>query len=265
MTMSAVYRVGNGIAGNVGPDSISRVVSRTTRFRDVLTVRNPLAARGGTAPEPIAEAKLLAPQLFRSRLERAITADDYAAIAERDERIQRASASLAWTGSWYEVDVAIDPLGRESTPSRDAERIAGDLMAYRRIGHDLAVTAARYVPLRLALDVCAQPHYQRAHVKAALRARFGTRVLAGGRRGYFHPDELTFGTGIRVSDIIAVAQGIPGVESVAVTKLHRLFVGPNDELANGVLPLGPNEVAQLDNDPNFPERGSLDIVVRGGI
>ena len=28
-------------------------------------------------------------------------------------KVQRAAARLRWTGSWYEVLVAVDPLGRE--------------------------------------------------------------------------------------------------------------------------------------------------------
>jgi len=39
---------------------------------------------------------------------------------------------------------------------------------------------------------------------------------------------------------------------------------PNQEIVNGVLPLAANELAQLDNDPDHPERGQLQISVRGG-
>jgi hypothetical protein len=63
-------------------------------------VRNPLSARGGQDPEPIAHAKLLAPVAFRTQ-ERAVTEDDYAAAAERHPDVQRAAATRRWTGSWY--------------------------------------------------------------------------------------------------------------------------------------------------------------------
>src|SRR5262249_29818586 len=151
-----------------------------------------------------------APYAFRTQLERAITADDYAAIARRNTRLQNAAASLAWTGSWYEADVAVDPLGRDTAPERLIERVFTDLEQYRRLGHDLSVRPAEYVPLRLELAVCALPHYQRAHVKAALLARFGTRKLADGTLGFFHPDELTFGEGIALSRIVAAAQAVHG-------------------------------------------------------
>ena len=40
---------------------------------------------------------------------------------------------------------------------------------------------------------------------------------------------------------------------------------PGEELPmNSVLPLGPFEIAQLDNDPSFPENGVLLLDVRGG-
>jgi hypothetical protein len=113
--------------------------------------------------------------------------------------------------------------------------------------------------------VCVLPHFQRAHVKSALLARFGTRRMPGGQLGYFHPDELTFGRDVAVSRIVAAAQAVAGVQSVSVTALHRLFGAPNQELQNGLLPLRPWEIAQLDNDPNAPERGTLAIVTRGGI
>ena len=93
---------------------------------------------------------------------------------------------------------------------------------------------------------------------------FSTRVLPGGKRGFFHPDNLTFGEGIYLSKIIAVAQAVAGVESVKVTEFHRLFESPNHEIENGILPLRISEIAQLDNDPNFPEHGKLEIQVLGG-
>ncbi len=265
MRFTATYRVGTGPSGNVGPESISRLVVANATFDGVsIAVRNPLPASGGTAPEPIAEAKLFAPSLFRTRLERAVTAEDYERIAERDGRLQNASAALVWTGSWYEADVAIDPAGIDQPDPALMDEVRACLERFRRMGHDLAVRPARYVPLRIALEVCALPHFQRGHVKAALLDAFSTRALTGGRRGFFHPDNLTFGEGIYLSRIVAAAQAVPGVECVTVTELHRLFEAPNRELETGVLPLGGWEIARLDNDPSFPEHGMLEIHVNGG-
>jgi len=104
----------------------------------------------------------------------------------------------------------------------------------------------------------------RGHVKAALLQVFGNRRLPDGRLGFFHPDNMTFGEGVFLSRLVAEAQAVPGVESVNVTQLERLFEGSNQELEAGVLPFSPLEIARLDNDPGYPENGQLHLVLRGG-
>ncbi|HEV7515385.1 MAG TPA: putative baseplate assembly protein, partial [Thermoanaerobaculia bacterium] len=265
---TATYRVGNGPAGNIGAESLRHLV-----LADQLAVsglrlvpRNPLPARGGTAPEPLAEVRLLAPHVFRQRLERAITADDYARIVERDfaGRVQRAAANLGWTGSWTAVVVAVDPLAAVADVDGLLAEIRRALQRYRRIGHDLVVRRAVTVPLEVRLAVCVRPHYLRGHVEADLLAVLGTGTLPEGRRGFFHPDNLTFGQGIALSRLVAAAQAVTGVESVRVAAFHRLHHRPNHEIANGFLPLSPLEIARLDNDPRSPGNGRLRLDLRGG-
>jgi len=264
-TFHTAYRTGNGANGNVGAESISRLVLNNESLSGVgITIRNPLPARGGMEAEPMAEAKLFAPHLFRTSIERAIIAEDYEELAERNPKVQRASTEIVWTGSWYEADIAIDPYGGEHVCGDLLAGIGMDLEQYRRMGHDLHMEPAIYVPLDLELEVCARPGFQRAHVRAALLNVFSTRILKGGGKGFFHPDNLSFGVGIDLSVIIATAQAVPGVECIRVVQFHRLFEPPNKELENGVLPLASNEIAQLDNDPNHPEYGKLVIEVHGG-
>jgi predicted phage baseplate assembly protein len=262
---TAAYRVGNGLAGNVGAETISRIVFDKTKF-DGLSVRNPLAAHGGVAAEPVVEVKLFAPRAFRRELLRAITADDYAAIVMRDfpEAVQRAGAELRWTGSWHEARVAIDPRGPEEADPLLLREIERHLRPYQRIGHDVRVVQARYVPLSIVFTICIRPHFLRGHVEAALRDAFAAGPRANGAPGFFHPDKLTFGSGIYLSQLVAAAQAIEGVESVQVTTLQRLFEAPNHEIENGVLPLGGLEVAQLDNDLRAPDRGQLKFNLKGG-
>ena len=264
--LRATYRVGNGAAGNVGAEAIRHVVFRQRHDGAGLRARNPLPARGGVEPESVASVKALAPGAIRKDLQRAVIAADYARLAERGraDRVQRAAAGLNWAGSWYEMRTTIDPLdAAEADPALLGE-IEGSLHRYRRIGHDLSVGGARYVPLDIALEVCALPHYLRGHVKAALLEVFSNRALPGGRSGLFHPDNLSFGESIFASRLIAAAQGVEGVESVRLTRLGRFFEEPKGELEKGVLEIGPLEVPRLDNDPNYPERGRLVIDVGGG-
>jgi predicted phage baseplate assembly protein len=265
-------------------------VFRETFDLGELVPRNPLPAVGGTAPEPVAEVKLFAPHAFRARLERAITADDYAALAADNarrlseraashgadcadpfRRLQAAKGALRWTGSWYEAAVTVDPLGAEAAEAQLFAEIDAYLERYRRVGHDLHATLARFVPIDLALTVCVLPHVLRGHVEAGLIAAFSNRVLPDGRLGFFHPDNLTFGSGIFLSRIIAVAQVVPGVMEVEVTRLARYHVGApapdgvsKQVPASGVLVLAPFEVARLSADPNFPDNGRFTLHMRGG-
>jgi predicted phage baseplate assembly protein len=267
--LQAKYRFGQGLAGNVGAESIAHLVFREKKTGapgDVRRVRNPLPARGGRPPERLDEVKLFAPTAFRKVLQRAITSDDYASLAMsgNTESVQRAAASLRWTGSWYEMQVAVDPRGTEELDLPLFEEVGDSLAPPRRMGHDLAIKLARYVPLNLELSVCVLPEYLRGHVRAALSDLFSNRQQADGGLGLFHPDNLTFGDSVYVSKLVAAAQSVPGVETVQVTTLERLWEGRNGEIEEGVLPLKPLEVARLDNDPSFPERGKLRLTLRGG-
>jgi hypothetical protein len=261
----AGYRIGNGPAGNVGRETITYLVVREgTVSTDDVQPRNPLPAQGGTVPEPVAEARLFAPHAFRSRRLRAITAEDYAELAQQDARLQRAACEIRWTGSWYEARVAVDPLERETPGRRLLAAIKAGLFPYRRMGHDLAVIPARYVPLDVALEVCVLPHTARGHVKAELLQLFDDRRLADGRLGFFHPDNLSFGDGIHLSRLVAAAKSVEGVETVKVTRLGRLHAFDDAALSSGVLGIDVMEIGQLDSDPNFPENGRLQLIMRGG-
>jgi hypothetical protein len=262
----ARYRVGNGTRGNVGAERISRLVFLGETVEGAsMRVSNPLPAVGGTDPEPVADAKLLGPSAFRAELRRAVTADDYARLAECDDaRLQRAAASLEWTGSWYEARVAVDPLGTEEPDAGLLGDVGARLERYRRIGHDVAVVPATYVPLDLALTVCVFEGFLRAHVELAARDVLSTRRLPDGRLGLFHPDNESFGREVALSTIVAAVQAVAGVESVIVTRLQRLDEPPAGELEQGFLRLGRAEIARLDNDPSFRERGRLTLDVRGG-
>lgn len=292
----ASYRVGNGKSGNVGAETITYIVLRQEKLSGVnLLPRNPMAATGGADPEPIDEVKLFAPYAFQNQLERAVTASDYAVIASDNERrlearavleaedspicttaftrLQTAKADLRWTGSWYTSLVALDPVGSETAPPELIDEVTLYLEPFRRMGYDLLVRPAKYVPLKVSLTVCVLPNYLRGHVAAAVLDALSNRVLPDGKLGFFHPDNVSFGDGICVSRLLATVQAIAGVQNTMVTELERFELSepdpsidqPGEELPlNSALLLGPFEIAQLDNDPSYPENGLLMLDVRGG-
>jgi hypothetical protein len=131
-------------------------------------------------------------------------------------------------------------------------------------GYDLEIDAPRFVSLEVELFVCASPDHFRADVQAAVLQALGSRTLPDGRRGLFHPDNLTFGQSVYLSAIYAAAQAVQGVESVTVTKFERQGQPDPLLLDSGVIELGRLEIARLDNDPDFPEHGVLRVGMGGG-
>ncbi len=259
-TFTATYRVGNGAAGNVGADALAHVVSGETA---IIAVRNPLAARGGVEPETIEDVRQRAPHAFRAQ-ERAVTAEDYAAVSQRRRDVQRAAATFRWTGSWHTVFVSVDRVAAREVDALFESDTRRHLEPFRMAGYDLEIDGPRYAALELELSVCVEPDHFRSHVRATLLEVLSNRDLPGGGRGVFHPDTFTFGTRVYLSAIYAAAQAVAGVESVHVTKFHRLGVPDGRPLEDGYIELGRLEIARLDNDPNFPERGVLRLTLGGG-
>lgn len=258
------YRTGNGPVGNVGAESLTTLITRTISLSGAIrSVRNPMAAAGGTAPQSLAEVKLLAPHAFRTDLRRAVIADDYAAIALRDfaAKLQNAAATLRWTGFGYEALVVVDPKCEEAPDDALLKAIAADLEKYRRIGHELVVKAAQRVPVELRMTLCVLPHYRTDAVRRSVLELFSNRLMANGRPGFFHPDNLTFGQGIYLSRVVALAQSAAGVQSVKVRVFQRYQLPGTSGLDSGVLKLGALEIAQAANDPNFPEHGIVEVTV----
>lgn len=269
MRLAPTYRIGNGPAGNVGAGALTRVMRETAGgiagdVPGVAAARNPLPATGGTAPEPIEQVRLYAPQAFR-RQERAVTEADYAAAAELHPDVQRAAATRRWTGSWHTMYVTVDRLEGGAVDDDFSAEMTAWLDRFRLAGYDVEIDAPHFVPLDLAFTVCVEPGYVRTEVMEALLELFSSRALPGGRRALFHPDERTFGEPVRLSPLIAAAMGVEGVGRVTCTCLQRWGGIDEGELDAGILPIERLEIAQLESDPSRPEAGRVRFDMEGGL
>ncbi len=264
--MHADYRVGNGTAGNIPAEAINAFGFYRGYSAGIVSVRNPLPAVGGVDPETPREIRLFAPQALRTRLERAITAEDYQRITMREfgEFLQAAKATLRFTGHEFEALIAVDPRGRENADKRLLRRIRSTLNRYRRIGHEVKVLGAQRIVPKLKLAICVGAHGIVEQVRGELDRLFSDHVLPDGSLAFFHPDRLTFGEGVFVSQIVSAASQVPGVVHVEVLELYRRGEAPADEIENGVLPLGPLEIVRFENNRQHKEFGVLDLVLKGG-
>ena len=229
----------------------------------ITAVRNPLPATGGVDPEGMEEVRQAAPYAYR-RQERAVTPEDYAEVALRHPDVQRAVATFRWNGHGHTVFVSVDRFGGRPVTAEFEAELRGFIDGFRMAGYDLEIDAPRFVPLELGLFVCVAPDHFRSEVRRAVLEALGAARLPDGALGHFHPDNLSFGQPVHLSPIYARAMRIEGVSSVAATVFRRRGSTDPTPLLDGVLEFGRLEIAQLENDPSFPERGSITIATAGG-
>lgn len=250
----ARYRTGIGAGAKVGAAALSWVRADNG---GVVAARNPLPANGAIAPESVDSVRAKAPSAFREQ-KRAITADDYARFAERHPDVARAVATFLWTGAWRTVFVTVDLRNGAEVDDAAKQKIIDYLEPFRRAGHEVAVEAPVFVPVELAMHVCAKDGHFNSQVRERLRELFS-------RAGLFAPDNWTFGDPVYLSRLYQAAMNVEGVRDVVITTFRRQDAPVHDGLADGVLAFGRREIAILDNDPNFPGRGIASIDVDGGL
>jgi hypothetical protein len=257
---TATYRIGNATAGNVGADSLVHLEVADAR---IVSCSNPLPAAGGVEPESSEQIRRRAPQAFLIQ-ERAVTMADYAAMTERDPLVDRAAASLRWTGSWYTAFVAVDPKGGGNLTPALRRTLTGELERYRLAGQDLDFDSPQYVSHDITLTVCVNPNYFQAYVRDGLKKVLGSTLLPNGQKGLFHPDNFTFGQTVYLGTVYTAARKVPGVESVSATVFQPQGANTPQYLESGEIKLSSLQIARLDNDPNYPDHGQLTLVMEGG-
>ena len=201
-----------------------------------------------------------------------MTEADYAPVAQRHSEVQRAVATRRWTGSWYTMFLTIDRKGGLAVDADFETDLQAFLERYRLAGQDLEIDGPSFVSLDIAFTVCVEPGYFRSDVKAALLEVFSNRDMPDGRRGFFHPDNFTFGQRVYLSEFLAKAMQVPGVRWVdtqngesTTNRFKRWGQPAHGEFDQGWIDIGRLEIAHLDNDPSAPENGKLEFIMEGGL
>ncbi|MGC2620731.1 MAG: putative baseplate assembly protein [Acidobacteriaceae bacterium] len=263
-TFTTVWRVGNGTAGNVGAESLTYLAAGDAR---ITGCSNPMPASGGTDPETNAQIQRRAPQQFLTQ-ERAITMPDYVTVAESNALVRNAVASQRWTGSWYTVFIAAEPVTGSQTGTAPTggtltavqqKSVTATVNSFRLAGEDIQLDSPQYVSLQIVLTICVDPDYFNLQVQRALN-----QVLSSGPGGLFNSANFTFGQNVYLSPIYAAARAVPGVNAVTATTFQIQGVTDNTFLANGEIPLGPLQIARLENNPSYPNHGQLTLNMEGG-
>ncbi|GLF93118.1 putative baseplate assembly protein [Streptomyces yaizuensis] len=201
----ARYRFGTGAAGNV---AAGRVTQTVTRPLGVVSVTNPLPATGGADPDGPTSLRRRIP-LAVSALDRLVSVADYEDFARSRAGIGRASARELSDGRRRVLHLTVAgvddvPVGEDSAALRT---LRAALARHGDLDLPVLVAVREPVRLRLAARVKVAAGHTWAVVEPALRQALLRRFGAG---------ERELGAPARLSDVLATAHTVPGVEYVDV-------------------------------------------------
>jgi hypothetical protein len=232
MSILASYRVGGGSIGNVAAGQIKGVVRAPQLQLLGAKVINRLPASGGAEREGIAQAIKYAPTVFAS-MQRAVTADDYEALARLFPGVSKARAE---TTNWNTILLYVAPTGSGEQPS---DVLKQDLIAYfedkRMITTTVEVESPDYVPIQIGVEVGALPFFVKEKVKADAENAI-TQLLDF--------EQVDFKQTLFLSKIYETLESLDGVDYVFVNRFSR--PGQVDPIpADGRIAMQVNEIPVL--------------------
>jgi hypothetical protein len=203
--VTATYRTGAGVPGNIAVDKINQLAARPL---GVNAVTNPLPATGGTDADGPDDARAVIPLRLRA-LDRLVSVRDYEDFTRARAGIAKASATKLFDGAREVVhvtfatvgDVPADPLSDLFTGLERALRDFGDQAVPVRV----AERELRLIILDAGIKVLPDYSWELVEpaVRAALTAEFGFATRQLGWPAY-------------VSEAIATIQNVEGVDYVDV-------------------------------------------------
>jgi hypothetical protein len=258
---TVIYRIGGGTAGNVPADTIVNVAPGQAQGEIITACTNPFAATGGADPETIAQVRARAPQKFRAEPLRAVLTADYVAAAQSLPWVRQAGTTFCWTGSWLSVLTSADPAESERPTIGQLESLT-ELLGQRRLaGYESYVLPPRYVSIDLRITVCGLPSAFASEVAKAVLTRLQPGPLPGA--GFFDHSQWSFGQPLESSALYAAIQSCPGVAGVYQIQYRERGVQQDWAPLPRTLTFAADEILRVDNDPNRPEAGSLQVSVEG--
>jgi len=259
---SVTYRTGQGASGNVAADSITKIDPATQGV--LAAVRNPFAVTTGGDAETAAHIATMAPQAFQAVQYRAVRASDYEAAAETLSWVQKAAASFRWTGSWMTVFTTPDPTGGATISVDEQIQLVELLNRYRLAGYEAYAPTPDYLSVDLRIEVCAQTGWRAGDVEASVLDVLGSSTRPNDASGFFFADRFSFGTPLYRSRLEQAIQDAPGVMGVHGIQYRQRGSFVNfRRLPEAVTP-APTQILRVDNDPSWPERGTIRVIVEGG-
>lgn len=208
--VTATYRTGIGLAGNVAASSLSLLQSRPPGLRGVT---NPLPASGGADPQNLSDARSNAP-LTVLTLDRIVSLDDYQSFTQAFAGIGKAQAVALWSGETHLIQITVAAANGVSISPTDP--LYQTLVQAIDLAHDpvqtFAVAGFQLLTFNLkAAILINKPTYDPNVVMAQVNAAL-TTAFSFANRG--------FAQFVTAAEILALIQAVPGVIAVDLTQLY---------------------------------------------
>ena len=226
---------------------------------------NPLSAAGGVAPETGGRRRARTRRMLFALQERvgyrSRTMPTRAMLVGRD--VQRAAATFRWTGSWYTSFVTADRFGGRDVDADFEADLRARLERFRMAGHDLEVDGPRPVPLEIELQDLPDARLLRGRCAAgpargcSVIAYYPMAAAACSTPTTSRSDRLSFSA-------LCMPRRRRSTASRRWTAIvfQRQGKALTSGLGAGRLDMQRLEIARLDNDPNFPERGVVRLHIQ---
>lgn len=259
--IKTTYRVGGGSHGNVVADSIQTIVDAPQLALLGANVTNPEPATGGAERESIEDAvmhapsELHAPSVFRS-LKRAVTADDYKALALDFKGVGKVRAEAA---NWNYVKLFVAPEGGGQV----SDVLEANLLAYfedkRSISTTIEIEDVDYVKIYVTAEIGVKSYYTPEDVKEQVQEAAGNLLAF---------DNVDFADIIYLSKFYEKIEAIESVDYVHISEFRSEEEEAGSIADKGKIALESNEISRIPDEPDdVPDyAGGIKVVIlEGGI
>ncbi len=226
------YRVGGGLKGNVLKNTIQTIVDAPQLTLIGAKATNPAAATGGAERENISDAVRHAPGVFRS-LKRAVTADDYEALALEFTGVGKVRAEGT---NWNTVTLFIAPQGGGHV----SDVLEANLLAYfedkRPVSTLIEIQDVDYVQIYVTAKVDVESYYSADEIKEQVQDAVGALLVF---------DAVDFAQILYLSKFYEAIEAIDGVKGVNISEFRRSDEAVLTIHVDGKIVLGSNEIPEV--------------------
>jgi hypothetical protein len=262
------YRIGLGSQGNVGTKVLSEFDSK--KFSFIKEVINLIPAKGGVDKQSLDDGKIMGPKTLKLQ-ERAVTSEDYTKlIKQRFPKVSNVKTRFSHNGGWKTLEIILDMKNNLVPNKKFLNELKIFVNKIKMIGYDVSISQTKYIFPEIEISIFLKKGFVKSEAKSRLKFVLGNKEDETGHKGFFHPENFTFGDPIYVSKLYDIIESVHIVDYAIITKFNNFntpYISTDYEkdeitkrnLKRGFIPVNERNIVRLDNDPNYPEHGSLTL------